>query len=41
MPESVLQPEHAWKDKDEFGETLEHLGQLFVRNFSSFLGGDK
>eukprot|EP00798_Chlamydomonas_sp_ICE-L_P011423 gene11423-12549_t len=41
VPAEVLMPEKAWSNAAEFSSTLNHLGELFVQNFSSFLGGDK
>eukprot|EP00238_Polyblepharides_amylifera_P008046 CAMPEP_0196580756 /NCGR_PEP_ID=MMETSP1081-20130531/30435_1 /TAXON_ID=36882 /ORGANISM="Pyramimonas amylifera, Strain CCMP720" /LENGTH=664 /DNA_ID=CAMNT_0041900727 /DNA_START=38 /DNA_END=2032 /DNA_ORIENTATION=- len=41
VPSDVLVPEVLWEDKEEFASTLQHLGELFNKNFEKFqTGGD-
>ena len=30
VPSEVLNPSNSWKDKSNFNDTLEHLGELYT-----------
>lgn len=41
VPQEVLTPEVAWKDRGLFYETLQDLARQFMTNFSTFSDGEK
>jgi len=41
IPEDVLHPELAWKDKEKYNESLRGLAKNFIENFKKFESYDK
>ena len=39
VPQSMLNPEAQWSDKQEFQSTLKHLAELYSANFTKYASG--
>lgn len=39
VPQSMLNPEAQWSDKQEFQSTLKHLAELYSANFNKYATG--
>ena len=39
VPQSMLNPEAQWSDKQEFQSTLKHLAELYSANFNKYASG--
>jgi len=39
VPQTMLNPEAQWGDKQEFRSTLQHLAELYSSNFNKYASG--
>ena len=39
VPQTMLNPEAQWSDKQEFKSTLSHLAELYTANFNKYASG--
>ena len=39
VPQTMLNPEAQWGDKQEFQGTLKHLAELYTANFNKYASG--
>ena len=39
VPQSMLNPEAQWGDKQQFQSTLKHLAELYTANFNKYASG--